>query len=304
MLIPEAVQLVLHAATIGELNSIYVLDMGEPIRLVDIARDLIRLSGFRADEVPITFIGLRPGEKLDEQLVGRDEVVGPSPVQSVMQVRPRHGPLASPLATDIRRLERSALLGDSEAVIVQLRTIVPEFGPADAVTALPASRAGTHSGSGAGGGTCNLFVVYLQQRPPFTRQRRIRTHLPALHRQAALSLLHMRMARVAGCHCHACDSNRCLDPASRSSPSRLRTPVRPSCTFVAAHGDGRLRTRSIPGTRVIDAATVTVPACCPDGSRDTWIGSSTVIALLAWGVFSLGAVRPWGYVPLIAGLMM
>ncbi len=139
MLIHEAVQLVLHAATIGELNSIYVLDMGEPIRLVDIARDLIRLSGFRADEVPITFIGLRPGEKLDEQLVGRDEVVGPSPVQSVMQVRPRYGPLAPPLATDMRSLERSALLGDSEAVIVQLRAIVPEFGPAEAVTALPAS---------------------------------------------------------------------------------------------------------------------------------------------------------------------
>ncbi len=50
--------------------------------------------------------------------------------------------------------------------------------------------------------------------------------------------------------------------------------------------------------------TVTVPACCPHGNRHTWIGSSTVIALLAWGVFSLGAVRPWGYVPLIAGLMM
>jgi FlaA1/EpsC-like NDP-sugar epimerase len=127
MLIPEAVQLVLHAAAIGERNSIYVLDMGEPIRLVDVARDLIRLSGFRPDEVPVTFIGLRPGEKLDEELVGQDEVAGPSPVESVMQVRPRRAPNAPALSEQIRGLERSAVRGDSAAVIAHLRTIVPEF---------------------------------------------------------------------------------------------------------------------------------------------------------------------------------
>ena len=136
MLIPEAVQLVLHAAAIGELNSIYVLDMGEPIRLLDIARDLIRLSGFRPEEVPITFIGLRPGEKLDEELVGDDEIAGPSPVGSVMQVRSRHAPHAPLLSAQIRGLERSALVGDSDAVIMQLRAIVPEFGAAEAPQAL------------------------------------------------------------------------------------------------------------------------------------------------------------------------
>jgi FlaA1/EpsC-like NDP-sugar epimerase len=129
MLIPEAVQLVLHAAAAGESNSIYVLDMGEPIRLLDVARDLIRLSGFRPDEVPITFIGLRPGEKLDEELVGHDEVVLPSPVESVMLVRPRVAPHAPRLWTQIRGLERSALLGDQVEVMTQLRAIVPEFGP-------------------------------------------------------------------------------------------------------------------------------------------------------------------------------
>ncbi len=128
MLIPEAVQLVLHAASIGELNSIYVLEMGEPIRLVDVARDLIRLSGLRPDDVPITFIGLRPGEKLDEQLVGQDEVAGPSSVESVMEVRPRHAPHAPTLCTQLDVLYRYALDGDSEAVMTQLRTIVPEFG--------------------------------------------------------------------------------------------------------------------------------------------------------------------------------
>jgi FlaA1/EpsC-like NDP-sugar epimerase len=130
MLIPEAVQLVLHAAAVGEPNSIYVLDMGEPVRLLDVARDLIRLSGFRPDEVPITFVGLRAGEKLDEELVGRDEVVRPSPVQSVMQVRPRRAPQATWLWGQIRVLERSARLGDSAAVMTWLRAIVPEFGSA------------------------------------------------------------------------------------------------------------------------------------------------------------------------------
>ena len=127
MLIPEAVQLVLHAAALGDRNSIYVLEMGEPVRVVDIARDLIRLSGLRADEVPITFVGLRPGEKLDEELVGDDEIAGPSRVESVMEVRPRHAAHAPTLGAQLRELEKAAVLGDAAAAIAQLRRIAPEF---------------------------------------------------------------------------------------------------------------------------------------------------------------------------------
>jgi FlaA1/EpsC-like NDP-sugar epimerase len=130
MLIPEAVQLVLHAAAAGEASSIYVLDMGEPIRLLDLARDLIRLSGLQSDAVPITFIGLRPGEKLDEELVGRNEIVIPSPVARVMQVRPRHLTQATWLWNQVKGLELSAKQGDLAAVMKRLRRIVPEFGPA------------------------------------------------------------------------------------------------------------------------------------------------------------------------------
>jgi len=79
MSIPEAAQLVLQAGLMGKGGEIFVLDMGEPVKIVDLAKDLIRLSGLSEDEIKIEFTGLRPGEKLYEELLADNEHTLPTP---------------------------------------------------------------------------------------------------------------------------------------------------------------------------------------------------------------------------------
>jgi FlaA1/EpsC-like NDP-sugar epimerase len=125
MLIPEAVQLVLHAAALNGQAAIYVLEMGDQLKLVDLARDLIRLSGFIPDvEVPIQFTGLRPGEKLFEELIGDGERAEPSSVHGILKVTP---PVTTLTADDISRLEAAAIAGQADRVIALLEELIPGY---------------------------------------------------------------------------------------------------------------------------------------------------------------------------------
>jgi len=130
MTIPEACQLVMQAAAMGQGGEIFVLDMGEPVCIVDLARDLIRLSGFTEDEIHIEFTGIRPGEKLFEELSTKSEDLD----------RTRHpkifiGRCAVHPPEDVRRsLDLLAGIIDSssrEEVRAALGTLVVELRPQD-----------------------------------------------------------------------------------------------------------------------------------------------------------------------------
>ncbi|MBK9307132.1 MAG: polysaccharide biosynthesis protein [Nitrospira sp.] len=134
MMIPEAVQLVLHAAAMGEAGAIYVLDMGDQIKIVDLARNLIRLAGLMPDEdIAISFVGLRPGEKLYEELVGREEAVEPSQLEKIMKVRSARPWTLYALQPRIAMLEQAAARQDADRVIDLLRELVPSFTPTGAL---------------------------------------------------------------------------------------------------------------------------------------------------------------------------
>ncbi len=128
MLIPEAVQLVLQAATIGEQGGIYILDMGEQIKVLSLARNLIRLSGFvPGKDIPIRFVGLRAGEKLYEELVGEGEVAVSSSLDKILQIRVASQSSLEGFKEKLIALEAAAYLDKSSVIIERLKEIVPTF---------------------------------------------------------------------------------------------------------------------------------------------------------------------------------
>ncbi|NDY93422.1 polysaccharide biosynthesis protein [Ideonella livida] len=130
MTIPEAARLVLQAAAIGASGQVLVLDMGEPVRIVDLARTMIRLSGHSEQDIPIVFSGLRPGEKLYEELLADADATLPTAVPRLRIARlqasaPRLTVQAwlAPLLADTQGL-------DDERVRACLQALVPEYRPA------------------------------------------------------------------------------------------------------------------------------------------------------------------------------
>ncbi|TKB76172.1 MAG: polysaccharide biosynthesis protein [Nitrospira sp.] len=128
MLIPEAVQLVLQAMVLAEPGALFVLEMGEQIKIVDLARNLIRLAGYvPGDEIPIRFTGLRPGEKLFEELIGPDEIMESSAVEKISRVRGRAMLAPEELSRRVSTIELMALMGESNGVLRELGGLVPAF---------------------------------------------------------------------------------------------------------------------------------------------------------------------------------
>ncbi len=128
MLIPEAAALVLHAAALGEGGEVFVLHMGEQVKLLDMARNLIRLAGLVLEQdISIAFTGLRAGEKLSEELTGDDEIVEASGTTKIIRVRPKAAP--ADLDRRVSELGRAAARGSTASVVNQLKAIVPTFSP-------------------------------------------------------------------------------------------------------------------------------------------------------------------------------
>ncbi|MCC7495995.1 MAG: polysaccharide biosynthesis protein [Bryobacterales bacterium] len=128
MTIPEAVQLVLQASTMGHGSEIFVLDMGEPVHIVDLARNMIRLSGRDESEIEIRFTGLRPGEKLFEELVLDSEDIAPTYHEKIKVLRSQR-PRGAEIEAWIRELKKQLHGRDEVTAIQLLKQLVPEYNP-------------------------------------------------------------------------------------------------------------------------------------------------------------------------------
>ncbi|MDH5265557.1 MAG: polysaccharide biosynthesis protein [Betaproteobacteria bacterium] len=126
MSIPEAAQLVLQAGCMGLGGEIFVMDMGEPVKIVDLARDMIRLSDLSEEEIKIVYTGLRPGEKLFEELLADDEHTRPTPHPKLRVAKARDAQPREWLDELLAWLDQERVSADAE-VRRDLKRWVPEF---------------------------------------------------------------------------------------------------------------------------------------------------------------------------------
>ena len=138
MTIPEAAQMIIQAGAMGEGGEVFILKMGTPVKILDMARDLIRLSGKEPDkDIKIVFTGLREGEKLYEELITVGEGIGPTKHEKIMVLRSDgfSNGLKSPaelhdwLNSELKQLYDLSLHHDSRAIKRKLQEIVPEYSP-------------------------------------------------------------------------------------------------------------------------------------------------------------------------------
>jgi FlaA1/EpsC-like NDP-sugar epimerase len=127
MTIPEASSLVLEAATLGNGGEIFVFDMGQPMKIADLAKNMIRLAGFvPGRDIEIVYTGLRPGEKLYEELLNQKEHTLPTTNEKILVAEVRKYDYDS-VATQIEALIQSASEGKVFPTVQLMKDIVPEF---------------------------------------------------------------------------------------------------------------------------------------------------------------------------------
>ena len=193
MSIPEATQLVLQAGLMGRGGETFVLDMGQPIRIVDLARTMVRLSGYTEADIPIAFTGLRPGEKLFEELLADNEKTLPTPHAKLRVSRPIDPPGTSWDISVKRWLESPGPVGDAE--VRQMLTLwVPEYKPAPLYppvatpganpAALPPA-AETQAAPDAGATKAPSATTAATATAPATPRQPVSTPTPAASRPAA-----------------------------------------------------------------------------------------------------------------------
>ncbi len=127
MTIPEAVQLVIQAGALARGGEVFILDMGEPVKIVDLARSMIRLSGFEPDEdIEIVYTGIRPGEKLYEEILTSEEGIGATRHQRIFVARP-DGVDAAALERLLHTVGQPGWIAGEEEVSALLRSVLPAF---------------------------------------------------------------------------------------------------------------------------------------------------------------------------------
>lgn len=127
MTIPEAVSLVIQAGAMGEKGEVFILDMGEPVKIYDLAMELIRLSGFRPElDIPIAFTGIRPGEKLYEEILTEEEGTSATKHKRIYVGRP-NGVNWEQLPEDLAFLDKWVTQADRYKVVEKLQQMVPKY---------------------------------------------------------------------------------------------------------------------------------------------------------------------------------
>ena len=127
MTVEEAVGLVLQAGALGRSGDLFVLDMGKPVKILDLARNLIELSGYTLDEVEIQFVGARSGERIREELWEKEEVVEKTVHPKIFRIIPR-GVMDASFLQELHKLREQAKNGDSATCLRFLQEMIARFG--------------------------------------------------------------------------------------------------------------------------------------------------------------------------------